>query len=74
METKREIKEKYCGNCSYHNVYEFPSKIFCTYRLAKGLDPIISTLWCCENWQPSVDDCFCVEAAKKQAGKHEESI
>ena len=69
MGNKAEKGEKYCGNCSYHNVYEYPSKIFCTYRLVRRLNPVVPTLWCCENWTPAIDKCFCIEDAKKQIKK-----
>ncbi|MCD6241597.1 hypothetical protein J7K27_08855 [Candidatus Bathyarchaeota archaeon] len=66
-------KEKFCGNCVHHNVYEYPSKIFCTYRLVKGLDPVVPTLWCCEHWTPETQGCFCIEDAKKEKQKKEAS-
>ena len=69
MKVERKEIEKYCGNCSYHNTYEYPSKVFCTYRLVKGLDPVVPTLWCCENWTADIDECFCVEDAKKKIEK-----
>jgi len=66
-------KEKFCGNCAHHNVYEYPNKIFCTYRLVKGLNPVVPTLWCCEHWTAQAEDCFCVDAAKEEKQKKQAS-
>ncbi len=62
---KKAEKEKFCGNCLHHEAYEYPDKIFCAVRLIMGLNPIVPTLWCCEHWKESIDECFCVENAKK---------
>ncbi len=66
-------KEKHCGNCSYHDVYHYPDKIFCVYRYLKGENPIVDTLWHCENWTPESQPCFCVQDAKNNAKNIQEN-
>jgi hypothetical protein len=70
MEGKENVKQKFCGNCGNHNVYDYPYKIFCTKRFSENLNPIVETLWCCEEWNPSSQECHCVKEAKlKQNNK-----
>ncbi|RJS77817.1 hypothetical protein CW667_02425 [Candidatus Bathyarchaeota archaeon] len=65
MEKKTEIKEKFCGNCNSHSPYNYPNQVFCTKRLLQNKNPIVETLWCCEEWTPSTQECYCVQEAKK---------
>ena len=60
-----ENNGRFCGNCDGHNCYEYPSKVFCSSRFAKGEDPIVDTLWCCGDWSLVSQDCYCVKEAKK---------
>ena len=64
-EEKDVFGKKYCGNCLHHNAYDYPTIIFCMKRLVLGLNPKVSTLWCCEYWEPNMQECFCIEEAKK---------
>ncbi|MCJ7423512.1 hypothetical protein MUP01_04495 [Candidatus Bathyarchaeota archaeon] len=65
----REAKSerRYCGNCGSHNAYDYPHRVFCGKRLSEDKDPVVSTLWCCDEWNPASQECFCIkEAMKKQ--------
>ena len=62
--------EKFCGNCDSHNLYEFPSKIFCSTRYDKGKDPIVDTLWHCKDWSSVSQKCYCVREALSEKNGH----
>ncbi|MEM3699532.1 MAG: hypothetical protein QXL57_01510 [Candidatus Bathyarchaeia archaeon] len=64
-----KVKQKFCGNCGNHNAYEYPEKIFCSKRYSKNEDPIVETLWCCPEWNPSSQECYCVEEALNRRNK-----
>ncbi|MGQ9507043.1 MAG: hypothetical protein ACUVTB_04185 [Candidatus Bathycorpusculaceae bacterium] len=64
-----KAKQKFCGNCGNHNVYEYPEKIFCSKRFSKNEDPIVETLSCCPEWNPSSQECYCVEEALNKQNK-----
>jgi hypothetical protein len=67
---KTVSKAKFCGNCSSHNLYDYPMRQFCSTRYGQNKDPIVDTLWCCEDWSPVGQDCYCVqEALKKKNGE-----
>ena len=66
MEKTSESKERFCGNCSYHNAYQYPDLIFCFIRYQKRKDPVVPTLGCCEQWTFEPQECFCVEEALKK--------
>ena len=60
-------EKKYCGNCGSHNAYEYPDKVFCGKRFGEDKNPIVETLWRCEDWNPASQECHCIrEATKKQ--------
>jgi hypothetical protein len=62
-----EVKEeRFCGNCSSHNPYEYPARMFCLKRYAKNKHPVVDTLWCCGDWSPVVQACYCVHDAIKE--------
>lgn len=67
MEEKAAMKHKFCGNCGNHNAYDYPYKIFCVKRLLENKNPIVETLWRCEEWNPSSQECYCVKAAFNKA-------
>jgi hypothetical protein len=69
MINKKEA-EKFCGNCDSHNLYEFPSKIFCSTRYDQGKDPIVDTLWHCEDWSLVSQKCYCVREALSEKNGH----
>jgi len=57
---------KFCGNCTSHNAYSYPNKVFCTRRFLKNKNPIVRTLWRCKEYYPSAQECNCINDAKKQ--------
>jgi hypothetical protein len=56
-------KKKFCGNCNSHNAYNYPDQLFCTKRFQQNQNPIVQTLWCCEKWKESTQECACVAKA-----------
>jgi len=57
--------KKYCGNCGWHSVYDYPNLIFCELKLTK-----LPTLTpACENWIKGYEDCFCVRDALRNKGE-----
>ncbi|MEM2098609.1 MAG: hypothetical protein QXU99_02520 [Candidatus Bathyarchaeia archaeon] len=58
--------KKYCGNCSSHNIYHYPDLIFCSTRYAKNKDAIVNSLWCCEEWSHTDQECYCIREALKK--------
>ena len=70
MKEKAKTEKRFCGNCGNHNAYNYPDQIFCTRRFSDNKDPVVQTLWYCEDWNPSSQECYCVEEAiKKQNTK-----
>jgi hypothetical protein len=66
----KEKGKKFCGDCGNHNPYDYPDRIFCSTRYAQNKNPIVSTLWCCDEWNPVSQECYCVrEALKRKKGK-----
>jgi len=65
VKEKIKTERKFCGNCSSHNAYNYPSRIFCSLRFFQNKDPIVETLWCCDSWNPSSQECHCVKDALK---------
>jgi hypothetical protein len=66
MRAKGKVKQRFCGNCGSHTTYDYPSKIFCSMLFCKNKNPVVETLWCCEDWNPSSQECYCVEEALKK--------
>lgn len=66
MVEKARIKQKFCGNCGSHAVYDYPSKVFCSMRFCQNKNPIVETLWCCDDWNSSSQECYCVEEAARK--------
>ncbi len=56
---------RFCGNCDTHVSFEYPLKVFCSMRYEHGLDPVVDTLWHCEEWNLADQNCYCVEEALK---------
>jgi hypothetical protein len=61
-----EKTKKFCGNCSSHNLFHYPDRIFCSTRYGQSKDPIVDTLWCCDEWNLVSQDCYCVREALKK--------
>jgi hypothetical protein len=59
-------EKRFCGNCGSHNPYEYPTRMFCSMRYAQNKDPIVDTLWCCDEWNPVIQECHCVRDALKE--------
>ena len=63
--------DRFCGNCGSHNLYEYPLRMFCSTRFDKGKNPIVETLWCCDDWNEVSQECYCVrEASRLKKRKH----
>ncbi len=59
------IDEECCGNCDSHNSYHYPTKVFCSTRYDKDQDPIVDTLWRCDDYNKVSQPCYCVREALK---------
>lgn len=59
------VDGEYCGNCDSHNSYLYPGKVFCSTRYWHSLDPIVNTLWRCENYNKVSQECYCAREALK---------
>ncbi len=57
--------EHFCGNCDSHNSFNYPTQVFCSTRHAQNLDPIVDTLWRCDQWNLVSQECYCVREAKR---------
>jgi len=60
---------KVCGNCRYHNTYEYPEKVFCFVRFGDRKDPAVSILFSCNEWENRLQDCYCLEDYLKRHKK-----
>jgi len=61
--------KKVCGNCRYHNTYEYPDYVFCFARFSDRQNPVVSIFECCDNWEDKLQECFCLEDALKKKEK-----
>lgn len=66
---KKPKTERYCGNCDGHNAFEYPNKVFCSTRYGQNKDPIVKTLWCCDEWNMISQQCYCVREALRSIKK-----
>jgi hypothetical protein len=66
MKKKAANDQKFCGNCTSHNAYNYPDEVFCTRRFLKNKNPIVQTLWCCEEYYPSAQECHCISDAREK--------
>ena len=64
MKNKTE-PERFCGNCDSHNSYNYPNQVFCSTRHWQSQEPIVPTLWHCDQWNQVSQECYCVREAKK---------
>jgi hypothetical protein len=62
-------EKKVCGNCRYHNTYDYPSQIFCFVKFQKRDNPVVSTLGHCDEWEYKEQECFCLEDTLKRNKK-----
>jgi len=69
MSKKSGRMEKICGNCRYHNAYEYPDRVFCFAKFGERENPVVSIFYCCDEWENQLQDCFCLEDAMKKKGK-----
>ena len=64
--TKSADAGKFCGNCTSHNAYKYPVRLFCTRRFLKNENAVVQTLWHCEDWMQNAQECHCVRDAKEK--------
>ncbi len=57
---------KFCGNCTSHNAYDYPSQVFCTRRFLRKKEAVVQTLWHCEEWVQNAQECHCIRDAKER--------
>lgn len=62
--------KRFCGNCNNHSAYEYPDKIFCLMRFFNNKNPIVETLWRCDEWRSRCqEECYCIEKAIEKQNK-----
>lgn len=61
---------KICGNCRYHNTYNYPDTVFCFDKFAHKKEPVVSILSSCDEWEGKLQDCSCLDDYSK---KHKKS-
>jgi len=61
--------KKVCGNCRYHNTYEYPDQIFCFVKFRKRGNPVVSALDHCDEWEYKDQECYCLEDTMKKKSK-----
>lgn len=69
MPQKSAPMQKICGNCRYHNTYEYPDIVFCFAKFSHRESPVVSIFDSCDQWENKVQECFCLEDALKKQGK-----
>lgn len=69
MPKKSEQTRKVCGNCRYHNAYEYPDQVFCFDRFANRKNPVVSILFSCEGWEEKLQECFCLDNSTSKPKK-----
>jgi hypothetical protein len=74
MGKKATNREEFCGNCTSHNAYNYPDEVFCTRRFLKNENPIVQTLWHCEDYYPNAQECNCIHDAKEKRNNNSASI
>jgi len=71
LKKEANIKEKnrFCGNCRYHNSYNYPDQIFCFAKFQKRENPVTSVLNRCPEWASKPQECFCLDDTLKKNEK-----
>jgi len=62
-------EKKYCGNCRYHNTYDYPDRVFCFVKFQRLDNPVVSALDCCSEWEFKPQECFCLDDTLKKNKK-----
>ncbi len=74
-EDRQPLKnDRVCGNCRYHNSYNYPDKIFCFAKFQKRETPVVSILDSCQEWTVKTQECNCLEDALKKHEKRSKTI
>jgi len=69
VKKKSEQMSKVCGNCRYHNAYDYPSSVFCFAKFARRENAVVSILSSCDEWEGKLQDCYCLEDHLKKSKK-----
>jgi hypothetical protein len=66
-----DIKEKgrFCGNCRYHNAYNYPDQNFCFLKFQNRENPVVSALDYCPEWLFKPQECFCLDELVRKKKK-----
>jgi hypothetical protein len=71
MPKKPEQMDRVCGNCRYHNAYDYPDTVFCFAKFSNKEKAVVSILSSCDEWENKLQECCCLEDhLKKQGKKH----
>jgi len=66
---KTEHMRKICGNCRYHNAYQYPDSVFCFAKFARRKKSVVSILFSCSEWESKLQECNCLEDYLKRHKK-----
>ena len=67
---KKVEEKRMCGNCRYHNAYEYPDRIFCFSKFSNREEPVVSIFDSCDEWESKLQECYCLEEALGKRGKN----
>jgi hypothetical protein len=60
---------KICGNCRYHNTYDYPDTMFCFAKFGNKENPVVSITFSCDEWENKLQECCCLEDYLKKQKK-----
>lgn len=66
---KKAAEKKVCGNCRYHNTYEYPDTVFCFAKFSNRENAVISIFDSCNEWESKLQECYCLEEALAKRDK-----
>jgi len=69
MSKKPENMREVCGNCRYHNTYDYPDRVFCFDKFSRRENPVVSVFHSCDSWEVKLQDCFCLQDSMRKRGK-----
>jgi len=70
MKKKSEGNRKVCGNCRYHNAYQYPGLVFCFWKFTERKKSAVPILFTCSDWEQQVQECNCLEDYLKKHKKN----
>jgi len=53
-----KLQDKCCGNCKYHNAYQYSNTIFCFAKFENNESPVKRIFDVCNEWELKEQACF----------------